>query len=87
MSSYYCTDCKDVNIFGPGYCGVCGKKLITLPVCNWCHCNFWPNFNFCKRCGRSRSDALTTSPLPYLSRIRKRMHDYSPEIIRSKSAI
>jgi predicted RNA-binding Zn-ribbon protein involved in translation (DUF1610 family) len=71
MSSYHCPDCKETSILGFAHCTKCGKKMATLPTCNWCNQEIWPSYNFCRNCGRSRDVSLNTSPPPRFARLKK----------------
>jgi len=63
-----CPNCKTSR--GGQFCPVCGEKLVRVPTCNWCGREIWDYMTFCENCGRSRHDALETSPLPLRTRLR-----------------
>ena len=64
-----CPSCGETDVLGNKFCSKCGTKFVRMLTCNWCGENMW-NYKFCKGCGRSRHDALETSPPPLQIRLR-----------------
>ncbi len=68
-----CPKCR-LEEYDGNFCRECGSKMVSNPVpeCNWCGGNILEFAKFCSKCGRSREEALNTSPpLPLLSRWQK----------------
>ena len=59
-----CSDCG--TMLGDNkFCHMCGGKAVSPPKCNWCFYQplYLHNKN-CSGCGRTRHEALNTSPPP-----------------------
>ena len=46
------------------FCTNCGTETKPMPRCNWCSNELWPYMNNCGVCGRTRHEAMNTSPPP-----------------------
>ncbi len=58
----FCAHCNSLA-FGD-FCTKCGKKAGPIPTCVFCKCEIWPHDDFCRGCGRPRSEALNESLRP-----------------------
>ncbi len=64
--STICPKCSTYGNYDKKFCENCGEKVVPLPTCNWCDEEMRPRMRHCPECGRSRNEALNTSPPPGL---------------------
>jgi len=55
-----CPKCHTIT--GDKFCYKCGTKTVSQPLCNWCWKVLDPADDFCPTCGRTRNEAINTSP-------------------------
>jgi len=58
------TECLKCGQTDYKFCPKCGDEMTELPICNWCNTDLWRFMAHCPDCGRSRYEALSTSPPP-----------------------
>ncbi len=64
-SFHYCPRCgREDNHNYAVFCGDCGTRLELAPRCNWCFWSLSSGDFYCPGCGKSRHEALNTSPPP-----------------------
>ena len=67
MGTKMCSKCKTIN--GGPYCTKCGNKTVEIPKCNWDWEKLYPYMTHCPGCGRTKYEALNTSPPPISDQI------------------
>ena len=58
-----CPVCKTSTCIND-FCNECGSKTESNPLCNWCGEEIWDYMNHCSGCGRTKHNAINTSPPP-----------------------
>jgi hypothetical protein len=80
-----CSKCGRTGV-GKEFCSNCGSKNNPMPSCNWCYNDIYPQQKYCDGCGKTRADALNTSPPPnILTRLIKLCFKTKPKL-KNKSS-
>lgn len=57
---FFCPICRKVS--NNERCEDCTVSTKKLPVCRWCKNELWPYMKCCATCGRSKMEAIISSP-------------------------